>query len=438
MTTLIRIIVAAAVCLATANVWSASMLRISCEGDSARAEVSINGQFKGECPMDVEVKAGDIRVRAVKNQNVEVERVFEDSFRLGDGVMKRVEIQLGRPQYTAEGMRRLQARKQAEEEAARRAAEEKERARLQKIAEAEEAKRQAEARLAASMATLREQGVEPGNGKTFRDCPDCPVMVMIPRSPIVKSKPLNEPVAISQHEITRGEFARYLQETGRKLPPGCTTWNANRSAGPIIAMVFKPDLGWNSPGFPQNDDHPAVCVSITEADEYLRWLSEKAGYPYRLPPVDWWYAAAGAATPHDTAPPPVPWNSNNGEACKFGNVFDEESESALNSGLSRLLVWRFDPYGCNDKFAFTAPVGQFPPNSFGLHDMTGNVSEWVTEPDLPDQQGKIYNSLAAGLGWHSAPLIANNPYVFRVAFNLRASFVGFRVMRYLSANSTGH
>ena len=63
---------ALAACLMAGEASAASMLRISCEGDSARAEVSINGQFKGECPMDVEVRAGDVRVRAVKSTLVNV------------------------------------------------------------------------------------------------------------------------------------------------------------------------------------------------------------------------------------------------------------------------------------------------------------------------------------------------------------------------------
>ncbi len=425
---------ALAACLMAGEASAASMLRISCEGDSARAEISINGQFKGECPMDVEVRAGDVRVRAVKNQSIEVERVFEDSFRLGDGVIKRVEIRLGKPQYTAEGMRRLQARKLAEEEAARRAAEEKERARLQKIAEAEEAKRQAEARLAASMATLREQGVEPGNGKNFRDCQDCPSMVMIPRGPYVRSIPLNEPVAISQHEITRGEFARYLQETGRKLEPFCAAWNGKRGAQPFDINMnpvdFKRDLVWNNPGFTQSDDHPVVCISAAEANGYVRWLSEKSGYPYRLPAVDWWYAAAGAPGPYESLPPPSSMSGNIDDACKFGNVLDEEG----NSALSRMMVWQYDPFSCSDKFAYTAPVGAFPPNSFALHDMAGNVSEWVTEPQLPGQQPRNNIALVAGMGWHAGPLHAARPGVFQVGF--RANYIGFRVMRYLSASST--
>lgn len=69
-----------------------SMLRIACEDADARAEVRINGVFKGECPLDVVVSPGTIKLRVAKKVDATRERVFEDEFRIGDGTAKRVEV----------------------------------------------------------------------------------------------------------------------------------------------------------------------------------------------------------------------------------------------------------------------------------------------------------------------------------------------------------
>ena len=74
-----------------------SLLRIICEGGNAGAEVSVNGQFKGECPLDIGVNAGTFTVRAVKKVDATQERVFEQEVRMGDGVVKRVEAVLSAP-----------------------------------------------------------------------------------------------------------------------------------------------------------------------------------------------------------------------------------------------------------------------------------------------------------------------------------------------------
>lgn len=82
-----------------------SLLRIACEGADARAEVTINGQFKGECPLDVQVNAGTIQLRVAKPIDAERERAYVETFRIGDGVVKKVEAVL-KVQLTAEGQRR--------------------------------------------------------------------------------------------------------------------------------------------------------------------------------------------------------------------------------------------------------------------------------------------------------------------------------------------
>jgi formylglycine-generating enzyme required for sulfatase activity len=97
-------------------------------------------------------------------------------------------------------------------------------------------------------------------------------------------------------------------------------------------------------------DYPIVGVSWDNANAYAKWLSQETGNSYRLPTeAEWEYAARGGA---DTA---YPW----GNAIGKGNA---------NCGSE-----------CGDKFEYTAPVGSFTANGYGLSDMNGNVWEWCQD-----------------------------------------------------------
>jgi hypothetical protein len=106
---------------------AASMLRIACDGQDVGAEVFLNGEFKGECPLDIQASPGTIQLRVSKPADDVKERVFTQEIRMGEGVVKRVDVVLGPPQFTVEGQKRederlrLEARR-AEEAAQREAA----------------------------------------------------------------------------------------------------------------------------------------------------------------------------------------------------------------------------------------------------------------------------------------------------------------------------
>jgi len=95
-----------------------SLLRITCDGADVGAEVTVNGVFKGECPLDIQVNAGTIRLRLLKKVDALRERVFEQEFRMGDGVVKKVEAALSAPQLNAEGLKREREREAARQAAA--------------------------------------------------------------------------------------------------------------------------------------------------------------------------------------------------------------------------------------------------------------------------------------------------------------------------------
>lgn len=68
-----------------------SSLRVTCEGDDIGAEVTVNGKFKGECPLDMKVAPGILTLR-VEKKGTTIERFFEQEIRIGDGVAKKVEV----------------------------------------------------------------------------------------------------------------------------------------------------------------------------------------------------------------------------------------------------------------------------------------------------------------------------------------------------------
>ncbi|MBF0444174.1 MAG: SUMF1/EgtB/PvdO family nonheme iron enzyme [Magnetococcales bacterium] len=113
------------------------------------------------------------------------------------------------------------------------------------------------------------------------------------------------------------------------------------------------------------DDLPAVQISWQNAVDFAQWLSSQGNGKFRLPTeAEWEYAArAGTTSEHY-------WGDGEKDACLYGNVSNPQKSSSF---------FLPDPitFPCNDNFKITAPVGSFRPNQFGLHDMMGNVWEWV-------------------------------------------------------------
>ena len=134
--------------------------------------------------------------------------------------------------------------------------------------------------------------------------------------------------------------------------------------------LYRDEVGgdWRNAGFPQTDSHPVVCVSAADAEAYSAWLSSVTGRKYRLPSEAEWEYAARAGTQTSTY-----WGNDLAAACRHANVADltavEKFDRIKENPPSHHL--------CHDGFIYTAPVGRFVANAFGLHDMIGNVSEWV-------------------------------------------------------------
>ncbi len=220
--------------------------------------------------------------------------------------------------------------------------------------------------------------------ESFSDCDQCPAMVVVPAgSGVIGSSPdsaarraqerprqqvrIGQPFAMARTEVTLGQYRAFVAATGhRTVPPvrdGKPLLGCNYFDGAGYGFVAR--HSWEDPGFPQHEDDPVVCVSWRDADSYARWLSEQTGRRYRVPSaVEFEYALrAGAATPWF-------WGSDPDRACEFANIADQ--------AFGRVFPER-PRFACNDRYVYSAPVGRFKPNDFGLYDMIGNAWEWTND-----------------------------------------------------------
>ena len=219
------------------------------------------------------------------------------------------------------------------------------------------------------------------SGQSFQDCPNaCPEMVVIPPGTYMMGSRADDPhqgkdgeeqprhrvtikyaFAAGKFEITRDQYARFVQETHLRDPDGC-----NVHEPPHWPTVM--GLNWHTTPFRQTGRDPVVCVSWAEARSYTQWLSKKTGHRYRLlSDAEWEYVARAGTT---------------GEAF-WGN--DEKRDCEYGNGVDLTLVARFpkakwdNVIPCHDGYVNTAPVGSFKPNGFGLYDTAGNVFEWTAD-----------------------------------------------------------
>jgi formylglycine-generating enzyme required for sulfatase activity len=170
---------------------------------------------------------------------------------------------------------------------------------------------------------------------------------------------------LSTFEVTRGEFRTFVRDTQYR-----TDAERDGKGGLGYSQLSRtveqhPDFSWQNPGYKQTDDHPVVNVTWNDATEFCRWLSMRESKQYRLPTEAEWEYACRAGTGGRTTAGNIPAAMEN-----EGNVGD----------ISCQRIPGFSSYtglfGFDDGHSFTAPVGQYRKNPFGLHDMHGNVWEW--------------------------------------------------------------
>jgi len=243
-------------------------------------------------------------------------------------------------------------------------------------------------------------------GERFRDCPTCPQMVVLPAGAFTMGSPPDEP----SRDSDEGPLQTVTIE--RPFAVGMfevtfAEWEACRAAGGC-GEHSPADNGWGG------GNRPLINVSWHDAVAYVEWLSATTGKTYRLlSEAEWEYAArAGATTPFGTG------------AAIAAN------QARFDSGTSR-----------NARPLPTAPVGSFAANAFGLHDMHGNVYEWVADcyqaslVSVPTDGSPVDGACAdrgmRGGSWLTQARFLRSANRFRVHGEERDEDFGFRVARSL-------
>ena len=248
-------------------------------------------------------------------------------------------------------------------------------------------------------------GSAPPAGETFRDCPNCPEMVVIPAGSFQMGCLLDDDDCwhpqFPVHEVTVRSFALSKHEVT------LDEWDACVSDGGCNG--YRPDdEGWG------RGSRPVIHVSWEDAQSFVAWLSEVTGHVYRLPTEsEWEYAArAGTVTKYS-------WGNgigNNRANCDgCGSQWDDE---------------------------MTAPVGSFGANSFGLHDMHGNVEEWVEDcwndsyGGAPSDgsvwlSGECVDRVWRGGSWYRWPRFVRSADRSAGPSGYRDNQLGFRIARTL-------
>ena len=272
-------------------------------------------------------------------------------------------------------------------------------------------------------------------GQVFRDCPECPEMVVVPAGSFMmgsthsNERPVHRvtipvPFAVGKYEVTRGDFKEFIEATGRAS--GNSGWTQEYDQ-----RKERAERGWNNPGYSQGDRHPVVCVSWNDARAYVRWFSRKTGKRYRLLSEAEWEYAARASTGTSRY-----WGDDMSTQCDHANGFDRTAKAELD------FDWEHAP--CRDGSAYTARVGRYGENSFGLSDMLGNVWEWVedcwrdnyagapADGDSWVSAGDCGERVLRGGSWVTVP--GNLRTAFRAGYSAedRNYNIGFRISRTLS------
>jgi formylglycine-generating enzyme required for sulfatase activity len=237
---------------------------------------------------------------------------------------------------------------------------------------------------------------------------------------------ITQPFYLGVTEVTRGQFRRFVDDAGyqteaEKDGKGGSGWNEETKK-----FEQNPRFNWQSPGFEQTDDHPVVNVSWNDAQAFIAWLNRKDGQGkvYRLPTeAEWEYACrAGTKTRYFCGDDPE-------GLAAFENIADgtaKEKYSFLTTIAAR------------DGYVYTAPVGRFQPNAYGLFDMHGNVCEWCSDgyaadyykqSPLEDPAGVLgaWARVFRGGGWSVGPRYDRSANRHGCEPGSRDIFLGFRL-----------
>lgn len=253
-------------------------------------------------------------------------------------------------------------------------------------------------------------------GTLIKDCPTCPELIVVPAGEFMMGSPETErsrnanegpqrkvtiaqPFAVGKFEVTFQQWDACVAEGGCTQKPEDSGWGRNR--------------------------RPVINVSYSDAKQFVEWLSKKTQKPYRLlTEAEWEYAARASSK---FTPNPLPFATGATIAFQQANYDANFTYGKGNGGLYRQK---------------TVDVGTLPKNAFGLHEMHGNVWEWVEDcykdsyAGAPTDGSAVQSSncelrILRGGAWNYHPQALRAAYRYATWPELRVNMAGFRVARSL-------
>lgn len=263
--------------------------------------------------------------------------------------------------------------------------------------------------------------IQPASHKSFRDCLDCPEMVVVPAGGFMMGSTPSEIEALTEKygDHFKNEGPQHKVEIAEPFAVGqfevtFAEWDACVSAG---GCEHKPDdQGWG------RGDRPVINVSWEDiTKEYLPWLSKKTGKAYHLPSESEWEYATRAGSVG-------PFSFDGRITMEKANFRGQYSYDGNTNGEYRQK---------------TVPVKNFTPNPWGLYQVHGNVWEWVQDcysdnymnaprDGSPAKETSGCMRVLRGGSWDYYSWVLRSAYRSRNSPRSRFNFYGFRVARSLS------
>lgn len=238
------------------------------------------------------------------------------------------------------------------------------------------------------------------------------------------------PIALGKTAVTRGQFRLFVATTGYRSFGGCHTFDGRD-------WTLWAGVTWWTTDIEQDDDHPVVCIDHADAMAYIGWLNAIArGARYRLPSeAEREYAArAGTVTAYWWGDTISPERANYDASLPSPIASDPVANAPISEGSRHDIPRR----------AGTIPAAALAPNPWGLHNVHGNVWEWMADcyvpsyGDLPDtvvatgaarlDRGCDRRSLRGG-AWNRAAHTLRAAYRTGLDPAFRGHSIGFRLAR---------
>ncbi len=244
-------------------------------------------------------------------------------------------------------------------------------------------------------------------GENFRDCAECPLLILIPTGQFQMGSPAGEPGRTEAEDPPHRVRIAYKIAAG-KFEVSFAEWMAcvaDNGCGGYIPN----DRGWGT------GQQPVINVSWNDTQEYIRWLSRKTGQLYRLPSEAEWEYITRAGT----------------NTAYHGGASISTGQANFNGRVDASGAWR----------ERTIAVGSLPANAFGLHDLHGNAMEWTQDcwrfnyEGAPgdgrawDRGGECSFRVMRGGSWNDGPTKLRSAARARNDPVSRDHSFGFRVVR---------